>query len=410
MNRSNTSTFTYSIIFCLIVICIITNPSEAFSAAFDGLKLWFNVVCPALLPFFICVEILIGLGIVSFFGSTFKPLMRPVFNVPGEGSFGFFMSMSSGYPVGAKITAKLRQEKLCTPVEGQRLLSLCSTSGPLFIIGAVATGILNNPALGFVLALSHYISAVTAGFLMRYYGKEKPISRISRMSNPVADMLDYRRKDGRPIGVLMGDAVKNGVNLILMIGGFIIFFSVIARMLKTSGLLSFFSFILSKGIPFDTVTQDMASSFLVGFLEVTNGAKECAALQVPLIYKTVMISFMIGFGGLSVNAQVMSIIAETDLKFSVYLVFKVIQGIAASLYTYILVVCFSDLQVFNLYSAVDEAVMRSSTAASNWCSIFVSSVINLIFVLAFIFVVYFVKTKKGFSLKAFLGNIFRIYM
>ena len=396
MNRSNASTFAYSIIFCLLVACIIIYPSEAFSAALDGLKLWFNVVCPALLPFFICVEILIGLGIVSLFGSTFKPLMRPVFNVPGEGSFSFFMSISSGYPVGARITAKLRQEKLCTHVEGQRLLSLCSTSGPLFIIGAVATGIMNNPALGFFLTLSHYLSAVTIGFFMRYYGKEKMVFKSIRISNPITDMLNYSKKDGRPIGMLMGDAVKSGVNLILMIGGFIIFFSVITNMLKISGFLSWFSLKLSRVVPLDIVTPDIISSLFIGFMEVTNGARECASLQVPLICKTTLVSFMIGFGGLSVNAQVMSIISETDLKFSIYMIFKLLQGIIAAIYSYILVAWFSDLSVFNLnYSA--NAAMWNASVNNNWIHVFMNSTINLLLVLTFMLVVSLIKQKRPFK-------------
>lgn len=393
MNRRNASTFAYSTIFFILVAYIIIYPSEAFSAALDGLKLWFNVVCPALLPFFICVEILIGLGIVSLFGSTFKPLMGPVFNVPGEGSFGFFMSISSGYPVGASIAAKLCQEKLCTRIEGQRLLSLCSTSGPLFIIGAVATGIMNNPALGFFLAISHYLSAVTIGFLMRYYGKEKTEKRSIFISNPIADMLNYRKRDGRPIGMLMGDAVKSGVNLILMIGGFIIFFSVITNMLKISGFLSWLSLQLSRAIPFSFVTPDMISSLLIGFMEVTNGARECASLQVPLIYKTVLVSFMIGFGGLSVNAQVMSIISTTDLKFNIYFIFKLLQGIAAAIYSYILVAGFSDLQVFNPDYAVKTGLWNTF-ANNNWIHIFTNSAINLLFILAFMLVVSFIKQKR----------------
>ncbi len=401
MNRSNISTLIYSIIFCVLVACIIMYPTEAFSASLDGLKLWFNVVCPALLPFFICVEILIGLGIVSFFGSTFKPLMRPVFKVPGEGSFGFFMSISSGYPVGARITAKLRQERLCTSVEGQRLLSLCSTSGPLFIIGAVATGIMKNPALGLFLALAHYLSAITVGFLMRYYGKEQESAKKNLISNPVADMLEYRKKDGRPIGVLLGDAVKNGVNMILMIGGFVIFFSVIARMLKISGLLSSISAILSKVIPFDAVTSDVISSLLIGFLEVTNGAKECALLQVPLIYKIIMVSFMMGFGGLSINAQVMSIIAETDLKIGIYFILKLLQGIFASIYSYILVIRFSDLQVFNL-SEKPGMGMWNADGSFSFMDMFINSSIYLILVLIFMLIVFFINNKRGLVHKSLL--------
>lgn len=390
MKKSNISTYVFSILSLLLVACIVTYPREAFASALDGLKLWFNVVCPALLPFFICVEILIGLGIVSLFGSAFRPLMRPVFNVPGEGSFGFFMSISSGYPVGSRITAKLRQDMLCSRVEGQRLLSLCSTSGPLFIIGAVATGIMNNPALGFFLAIAHYLSAITVGFFMRYYRRERIVHISEARANPIRDMLDYRRKDGRPIGLLMGDAVKNGVNLILMIGGFIIFFSVITRMLQISGLLGLLSFMLSRLLPFTGITQEMVSSFLIGVLEVTNGVKACAVLQIPLIYKAVMVSFMIGFGGLSVNAQVMSIIAETDLSFPLYLFMKTVQGIIASAYSFIIIKWFSDLQVFNLYE-ISGAAIQDSVSVHGFSRVFAASSANLLLMLLFLSAVTLIK-------------------
>ncbi len=400
MIKNNISTIIFSIIACLLVACIVIYPVEAFHSALDGLKLWFNVVCPALLPFFICVEILIGMGIVSFFGSAFRPLMSPVFNVPGEGSFGFFMSMSSGYPVGAKIIAQFRQEMLCNAIEGQRLLSLCSTSGPLFIIGAVATGIMNSPAIGFFLALSHYLSAIAVGFLMRFYKRDNSSDKHFSLSNPIADMLDYRRKDGRPIGMLLGDAVKKGVNLILMIGGFIILFSVISRMLKISGLLPMLSLFISRIIPSAAVTPEIVSSFLIGFLEVTNGAKECAALNIPLLYKTVMVSFMIGFGGLSVNAQVMSIIAETDLKFGIYFVFKLLQGITASIFSYFIILRFYDLQTLNAYNP-QGTYLWSIAANHNWGSIFMNSSIYMLLMLTFILSVTLLKNKRLIPIKPF---------
>ncbi|HWR60033.1 MAG TPA: sporulation integral membrane protein YlbJ [Clostridia bacterium] len=392
MKNSNIPTLIFSVIFCLLVVSIVIYPNEAFTSAKDGLMLWLNIVCPSLLPFFICVEIMIGLGIVSFFGASFRPLFRPVFKVPGEGSFNFFMSIASGYPVGSRITAKLRQEKLCTQLEGQRLLSLCSTSGPLFIIGAVATGIMNNPALGLLLASAHYLSAVTVGFLMRFYGNEKSYGGGRLYSNPIAEMLGYRKKDGRPIGLLIGDAVKNGINLILMIGGFIILFSVITRMLKISGILSFLALVLSKAVPFEAFTPDIASSLLIGFLEVTNGVKECAAMQVPLIHKVVMTSFMIGFGGLSVNAQVMSIISETDLRFDIYFLFKLLQGFAAAVYSYIILSCLSELQVFNTYDPAQAYTV------GGWQHALINSSVYLLLVLTFMLIVSAPGIKKRLML------------
>lgn len=391
MKGSNTPTYAYSVIFCLFAACMIMFPKEAFSAALGGLNLCLNVVYPALLPFFICVEILIGLGIVSLFGSIFKPLMKPVFNVPGEGSFGFFMSIASGYPVGAKITARLRRDGICTNAEGQRLLSLCSTSGPLFMIGAVATGMLKNPALGFIIAISHYLSAITIGFLMRYYKNYDKTCNNSIISNPITEMLIYRKKDGRPIGVLMGDAVKDGVNLILTIGGFIVFFSVITGILKASGLLNRFSSIISRAFFADQVSSDIISALLIGFLEVTNGAGECALLQLPIIYKGALISFLIGFGGLSINAQVMSIISETDLKFNVYIAFKLLQGVAAAIYSLIATVCFCHLPVLNTEYFNNKAAWNAYQYC-DWLRLIKNSAINLILVLAFMLAVFLIKT------------------
>ena len=403
MSRKDIATIILAALFCIFVIYIIVFPYESFKAAHDGLLLWFDVVLPALLPFFICVEILIGLGIVSFLGSCFRPIMRPIFNLPGEGAFAFFMSLASGYPVGAKITVSLLENKICNRVEAQRMLSLCSTSGPLFIIGAVATGILSNPKLGLLLAASHYLSALSAGLLMRFWGskKEKNITTIGIASyriaiNPLKEMLEYRKKDGRPFGMLLGDAVKNGMNLSLMIGGFIILFSVIAAILKTSGILV----LLSKGIcvllPFLELNPQAVSSLFIGFLEVTNGIKESALVDMFLVSKLMLISFMIGFGGLSINAQVLSVIAGVKLKFGIYFVMKLFQGVAASIYIYFLFGLIGAKQAFNVFDSVNvsQYVRYLNTSFAGKIG---DSTLNLLLVLAlmllFALAIYMKKAK-----------------
>jgi len=91
--------------------------------------LWFNVVFPSLFPFFVASEILYRTGFIKAIGILLEPIMRP-FNVPGCGSFAFAMGITSGYPVGAKITASMREEKLLSKTESERLLSFTNNSGP----------------------------------------------------------------------------------------------------------------------------------------------------------------------------------------------------------------------------------------------------------------------------------------
>ena len=178
-----------------------------------------------------------------------------------------------------------------------------------------------------------------------------------------------------------------------MIGGFIIFFSVITGMLRISGFLEWFSLCLSGAIPLKSITPDIISSLLIGLLEVTNGAKACASLQVPLIYKAALTSFMIGFGGLSVNAQVMSIISGTDLKLGIYFISKLLQGIAAAFYSYVLVAWFSDLQVINLPA---ESTVHNLFLEYSFLRVLVNSAANMLIILLFMSAVYIKGTRGRF--------------
>lgn len=128
----------FSVVF--ITVAMVTYPKDAFDSAIQGLNLWWTVVFPALLPFFILSELLMGFGVVHFIGVILEPLMRPVFNVPGVGAFAMSMGLASGYPMDAVITCKFRKDNLCTAVEAERLLSFTNTADPLFMFGAVAVG------------------------------------------------------------------------------------------------------------------------------------------------------------------------------------------------------------------------------------------------------------------------------
>ena len=91
----------FLLIIIILLIGVILNPTLSLQGAKDGILIWINILLPSLLPFFIISEMLIGLGFVDFIGKLLKPLMKPIFNVPGEGAFPLTMAMLSGYPVGA---------------------------------------------------------------------------------------------------------------------------------------------------------------------------------------------------------------------------------------------------------------------------------------------------------------------
>lgn len=125
------------IIFILFTIFLVLFSNTNLTAAKNGLKLWASSVVPSLFPFFIATELLGNTNIIPLLGRFLKKIMKPVFNVPGEGAFPLIMGVISGYPTGAKIVSNFRKNGTCTKSEAERLLAFTNNSGPLFIIGTV---------------------------------------------------------------------------------------------------------------------------------------------------------------------------------------------------------------------------------------------------------------------------------
>ncbi|NLW17667.1 MAG: sporulation integral membrane protein YlbJ [Firmicutes bacterium] len=325
-----------------LALSMVKAPDAAFDSAMEGLRVWWEIVFPALLPFFIGCELLMGLGVVNFMGVLLEPLMRPLFNVPGAGSFVMAMGLASGYPIGAILTRRLRQQNLCNQVEAERLLSFCNTADPLFMVGAVAVAMLGNVKLGAIIAAAHYLSALLVGIIMRFYKPNAPQSpqigepRGNIIVRALRELYRARRRDGRPLGQLLGDAVKNSVNSLLMIGGFIILFSVIMRMATVSGLVS----LIAKGVNWILaifgLSPALGEAFVSGVFEITIGCNVASQALAPIKEQVILISSIIAWSGFSVHAQVAAIINDTDIRIGPYLLARAMQAVLAGAITWLL--------------------------------------------------------------------------
>ncbi|KPL61239.1 sporulation integral membrane protein YlbJ [Rossellomorea vietnamensis] len=343
MFKSKIKTLALSISVTVFATSLILMPGESLEASIRGLDMWWEIVFPSLLPFFIVSEMLIGFGVVRFIGVMLEPLMRPLFRVPGVGGFVWAMGMASGFPAGAKLTARLRQEEQISKLEAERLVSFTNSSNPLFIFGAVSVGFFQNATLGIVLAAAHYIGNICVGVVMRFYGvKEKEEIRSSSPTKRKGFILreafsalhQTRLQDKRPIGKLLGDAVTSSIQTLLMIGGFIILFSVINKMLYHMHITTFFAEGLSALFILLQLPDQLSIPFISGLFEITLGSKLTSGVtEATLLHQAIITSFILGFSGFSVQAQVASILADTDIRFKPFFYARFVHGIAASVTT-----------------------------------------------------------------------------
>lgn len=325
----------------IMTIAIISFPEQVLFASVHGLKVWWEIVFPSLLPFFIMAELLTSFGIVQFFGVLFEPIMRPLFNVRGVGSFAWILGMVSGFPSGAKITVLLREKNEISQIEAERLLTFSNASSPLFIFGAIAVGFFHNVQLGIIIAVNHYVSNLLIGLLMKYFhhseNKEKNKESFSIhhvINRAFSRMHRTRIAETRPLGELVGDAVLSSIQTLLMIGGFIILFSVFTSLLNVTPIIAFIQLIFTPLFQLLNIPVEVIPALVTGLFEITMGAEAISKVTtIPLMWQLALISFILGFNGFSIQAQVASLIAKTDIRFYPFFFARIAHAIMASVLT-----------------------------------------------------------------------------
>lgn len=317
---------------------LIVFPTEVIGAAKEGTMLWYNSVFPSLLPFIIGTNLLSGLGLIHFAGTILEPVMYPLFRVPGCGGFALIAGMTSGYPMGAKITGQLRETGQLSQAEAQRLISFCNTSGPLFIVGAVGVGMFGSAEAGYFMLIIHYAGAFLTGLVFRNYragGNRAAPSKKRLIRQAFRSMSNARRSDGRSFGKLLGDSVRNALEAVTQVGGFIILFCVLVRILEVTNILGLICAIMEPAISFihtnihSAASAELFEGLLAGLLEMTNGVKMIAADASSPISSIhiVVAAALISFGGFSIHAQSVNFISKTDIKISAYIFSKITHGL-----------------------------------------------------------------------------------
>ncbi|WNQ12582.1 sporulation integral membrane protein YlbJ [Paenibacillus aurantius] len=320
-------------------VLLLRFPAEGMEAAVRGVAIWWDVLFPALFPFFLLSEMLLGFGIVHFFGTLLDPLMRPVFRIPGIGGFVMAMGFASGYPVGARLTAQLWEQKLISREEGERLVAFTTSSDPIFLIGAVSVGFFSDGRIALLLAASHYGAAMLLGFLMRFHGRGTPATPRpsdkgggSLLRRSFDAMHQARIRDGRSIGTLLQQGIATSLSLIFVVGALVVFFSVLMETMRSSHLLDLFygsvnTLLQGAGFP-----RALSEAVVNGFFEVTLGAKAAgqAGPAVPLVYKAAVAAFVLSWGGLSVHAQIVSLLHRTNLRYAPFLAARLLHAVMAA--------------------------------------------------------------------------------
>ena len=281
-----------------LVLC----PAEASDAARQGLSLCLQTVLPSLFPFFVLSSLCVSTGVADALGRMLEPVMRPLFRLSGTGAAAVVLGLVGGYPVGARTAAELYRGGAVSKEEAERLLCFCNNAGPGFVLGVCGGAVLQSSRAGLCLCLVHAASAILSGIVLcRFGGASRSRARGEAP----------RRLSRRAGAAVFSSAVRDSFAAVWSVCGYVVLFAV---------LLRFVSLLLPA-----RAAASRWTPLLLGGIELTNGVLSLS----PDRGGFVLCAVLLGWGGLSVHAQTLSVLEDTGLSARWYFPGKALQAMVS---------------------------------------------------------------------------------
>ncbi len=317
-----------TVMFLLLLGCILTHSGLALSYAAMGLGLWFEKMIPSLLPFMMLSGIMVRLRLTDKAAMLVYPIVRPLMKVRKNVCYAMLMGFLCGFPMGARVVDDLYGRQMIDRREAEYLLAFCNNIGPVYFCSFVL------PLLGRRLVWPYlfgmYGIPLLYGMALRYTrfrdiplpGKNLPL--------PGENLPLPGEEGGRP-AALVACEDKSGLakshsgarfweKLLEAVDGSVQ--ASVRSMLSLGGYMILFN--LLNLVPHLLFGRPVAP--LSPLLEITGGLKLLGD-AFPL-YSLLALSF----GGLSCIAQTYSCIGDSDLSISDYILHKVVLTLLCGLF------------------------------------------------------------------------------
>lgn len=293
--------------FLVLFFEVLFNKTLVFETISYSLNIWINNLMPSMFPFFVISDILINYQITNYIPNFIKKSFGKIFNVSEQVISIFFLSLFSGFPSNARNTRVLYHQKLLTTEEASHALTFTHFANPLFVLSTVAVLFLHNEQYGYLILASHYLGNIIIGIIFRNFHSNNNINY-----NPIV-------KKSQSFSNVLIKAIKSSIDTLLLILGtltcFLIFSSLIIHKLNVNVYVS---------------------AIIKGILEMTMGLKAIAVLQLTDIYKVILSTMFISFGGLAVHLQVLSQLVDTDISYHFFLVARILHALISGSICYLL--------------------------------------------------------------------------
>lgn len=303
-----------------------------------GLEICVYTIIPSLFPFLILSTYIVRSDMFSPFYRFFSPVSHTLFRQPECTVPVILMSFIGGFPIGAKMTSSLLENKKITKNQAQRLLLFCFNGGPAFTITAVGINMLGSFKAGVIIYASLCFSSLILGFVSAVFDDKRKAEKIPF-------------KENQMMSLALSSSVTDSVNTVLSMCAWIVLFSALTECINI--------FNISHG----------AQLFINSVTEVTKGCTlACGELSIPVI------TAIIGFGGFCIHCQIYPFISQSGLKYTRFLVVRILNSALSAVICFILLLKFP-VTISTLGQSTDTVIIPFSVSPFAFFSLIIMCII-----------------------------------
>jgi len=324
---SNILTFVIAI---TIVFVLIVLPELAIPGVSKGILICGNVIVPAIFPFMVCVLIIMKTPI-NIKNSFLKKTCYCFFGHSFDMFLTFLLSLLGGYTVGAKLINQLYIDGKINIKTANIMCLYCVNAGPAFVISAVGVGMLNSKKIGILLFLAHIFSSVLIAFPC-----SKALKKESNIYNPKFTFFQ------NSLSEIFISSTAEAASSVMNICFYVIIFSAFS---------SYWEYFFGKVPMLKNVTK---------LVEITIGIS-----QTKNIF---LVSFLLGFAGISIWCQILSLSKEVKIKFSYLFFGRILHG-SISVIILFLIIKFTNcaITVFSNIAVEPQLIYNDFSVSVSLC-------------------------------------------
>ena len=301
--RHGAGRITFSILGACCITLLLFCSDSAVESVKDGLLLCGQTVIPALFPFMVASELLVGCGGAAALGRLLAKPMQKLLGVPGAAACPILLGLLCGFPTGARTMAALYDKGALNARQCTRLLTFINNPSSAYMISAVGVSLLGSRRLGLLLYGISLLCALITALVTRLI-----------MPDP-SDVAQSAPQQVRLGPEVFTSAVTGAGQSMLAVCAYVLFFSAVL------GALEHVCASLSLPAPL--------GALLYGVIEMSGGIARAA--QIDHVMQAAMLCAALScWSGISVMCQIMTVCHGRGFGFVPYVLAKLAQSVLAA--------------------------------------------------------------------------------